>query len=122
VTVQDPSSSTGQVSRDLSAEGEIGVECYSGHTYAQEPRVVIWQGHRHAVAQVVARWRTPEGPTFQVRTETGEWFQLHYLESDDQWAIQPAPPGRELGSRGAEIIDFPSEGQRSRDKGEREPG
>jgi hypothetical protein len=64
------------------------VECYSGHTYAQEPRAVVWRGRRFAVDHVEARWRTPAGPAFSVRTETGERFELHYDELDDRWTIR----------------------------------
>lgn len=69
------------------------VECYSGHTYAQEPRAIIWQGRRYPVAQVERRWRSPEGPAFWVSTETGEQFQLHYHETARRWAIHLQTPG-----------------------------
>ena len=41
---------------------DLQVECYSGHTYAQEPRAFVWQGRRlpggpHRAA--VARTRRP---------------------------------------------------------------
>jgi aminotransferase len=65
------------------------VECYSGHTYAQEPRALTWEGHRYLVAEVEARWRTPDGPAFRVRTESGERFELHYYESADAWHLIP---------------------------------
>jgi hypothetical protein len=65
------------------------VECYSGHTYAQEPRAVYWQGRRYPVAQVEGRWRTPAGPAFRVQTESGTVFDLHYHELEDQWRILP---------------------------------
>ena len=69
------------------------VECYSGHTYAQEPRAIVWQGRRYSVAQVERRWRCPEGPAFWVSTETGERFQLQYHETRRHWAIQPQTTG-----------------------------
>jgi hypothetical protein len=67
------------------------VECYSGHTYAQEPRALVWEGQRYIVVQVEARWRTPEGPAFRVRTEAGERFDLHHHELEDRWAIADLP-------------------------------
>jgi len=67
---------------------ECNVECYSGHTYAQEPRVVVTvQGQRWPVAEVEQRSRTPAGLAFRVRTETGERLELHYSESDDRWTV-----------------------------------
>ncbi|MGD9047258.1 MAG: hypothetical protein PVF77_04345 [Anaerolineae bacterium] len=79
------------------AELETGrVECYSGHTYAQEPRAIVWHGRRYSVAQVERRWRCPEGPAFWVSAETGERFQLHYHEAARQWAIQLQTPGTNI--------------------------
>jgi hypothetical protein len=63
------------------------VECYSGHTYAQEPRVVVWQEQRHPVVRIEQRWRTPEGPSFRVRTESGAVFGLSYDELQDRWTV-----------------------------------
>ena len=65
------------------------VECYSGHTYPQEPRTVVWQGCRYPVTQIERRWRTPAGPAFRVETEPGISFELHYGEMKDTWTIHP---------------------------------
>lgn len=70
------------------------VECYSGHTYAQEPRVVVWQGRRYPVTEVEQRWRTPDGPAFRVRTKAGGHFDLHYHETNDRWMIASLPTYR----------------------------
>lgn len=64
-------------------------ECYSGDTYAQEPRVVVWEGKRLPVVSVERRWRTPEGPAFRVVTELDGVFDLLYVEADDWWRVQP---------------------------------
>ena len=69
--------------------GKDRVECYSGHTYAQEPRAILWQGRRYSVAQIERRWQSPDGPAFCVSVETGERFQLHYHEAARRWAIHP---------------------------------
>ena len=65
------------------------VECYSGYTYAQEPRAFVWQGQRYIVQTVEWTWRTPEGLYFRVRTEDDSRFELIYEETDDRWAISP---------------------------------
>ena len=67
---------------------EVAVECHSGHTYAGEPRVVVWQGQRHEVEAVVARWRLPEGPAFRILTGAGRLFDLYYDEGEDSWAAE----------------------------------
>ena len=64
------------------------VECYSGTTYAQEPRTVVWQGQRQAVSAVESRWRLPAGPAFRVRTEQGKRFELHYHQAEDDWSVR----------------------------------
>ncbi len=65
------------------------VECYSGYTYAQDPRAFIWRGQRHTVTHVERRWRAPAGPAFRVRTAGGHRFSLAYDESAAAWTIQP---------------------------------
>jgi hypothetical protein len=76
-------------------EGGV-VECYAGHTYAQEPRALVWEGQRYVVDGVEARWRTPDGPAFRVGTEGGKRFDLQYRESDDGWTIVSLPDDRLL--------------------------
>jgi hypothetical protein len=77
------------------------VECYSGHTYAQEPRALVWQGQRYQDVQVKDRWRTPEGPGFRVLTESGELFELHYHELKERWTIRALPNAHwEVGAGG----------------------
>jgi hypothetical protein len=67
---------------------EAAVECYSGHTFAQEPRAVIWEGHRYEVERVEQRWRTPEGPGFRVQVEEGITFDIRYYELEDRWSVR----------------------------------
>jgi hypothetical protein len=69
------------------SEEPARVECYSGHTYAQEPRAFVWQGQRYIVRTVEWAWRTPQGPCFRVRTEDDGRFELIYKEADERWAI-----------------------------------
>jgi len=66
---------------------EIIVECYSGHTYAQEPRAFVWQSRRHVVQKVERVWRTPEGPHFRVITNDGDRYELAYNEQADAWSL-----------------------------------
>ena len=70
---------------------ELIVECYSGHTYAQEPRAFIWQGRRHIVQKVERTWRTPEGPRFRVITDDGDSYELAYNEQADTWSLIHTP-------------------------------
>jgi len=73
----------------------IHAECYSGTTYAQEPRAFEWEGRRYEVARIVKRWRTPAGPGFRVEVAgisspnslISNPVDLTYLESIDQWTM-----------------------------------
>ncbi|OGO69893.1 MAG: hypothetical protein A2Z37_06535 [Chloroflexi bacterium RBG_19FT_COMBO_62_14] len=63
------------------------VECHSGGSYAERPIAFEWEDVRLLVAEVLGRWRYPEGFSFRVLTEDGRVFDLHHLESDDVWQI-----------------------------------
>ncbi|NPV85754.1 MAG: hypothetical protein HPY45_07065 [Anaerolineae bacterium] len=65
------------------------VECYSGYTYPDQPRAFCWQGLWQPVAQVLARWRTPDQYSFRVLTQDGTLFILSYNEVQDNWCIYP---------------------------------
>ena len=73
----------------------VQVECYSGHTYAQEHRAFEWRGARYEVVRVVKRWRTTTGPAFRVRvagitdhaSRITEPVDLFYLEAEDKWTM-----------------------------------
>jgi len=69
------------------ASEPVQVACYSGHSYAQEPRAFTRQGERHIVAAVERTWRTPSGPHFRVRTDDGSRFELAYDELADEWRM-----------------------------------
>ena len=63
------------------------VECHSGYTYAERPRMVIWQGTRLPVDRIEATWRDPDGKHFRVQTEQGV-LELIYYESEDHWELR----------------------------------
>ncbi len=73
----------------------VQVECYSGYTYAQEPRAFEWRGRRYEVKRIVKRWRTPEGPGFRVeiagisdlQPPISKLVELIYLEAEDTWTL-----------------------------------
>jgi hypothetical protein len=88
------------------------VECYSGHTYAQEPRSFTWQGRRFEVSKIQERWRSPHGHSFAVRTMTGDRFELHYDELQDNWMIHPLPVNYRPSADRAKILAFPPCGDR----------
>jgi hypothetical protein len=66
---------------------EAAVSCYSGYTFAQEPRAILWEGRRYEVERVEQRWRTPDGPGFRVEVEQGMSFDIQYHELEDRWSV-----------------------------------
>jgi len=74
------------------------VKCYSGDSYAQQPRSFFWEGKEYNVSAVIKQGYTPQGKQFLVQTPEGLWFNLEYMIEVDQWQIsqsyQPEPPRR----------------------------
>ena len=65
----------------------LKVSCYSGHTYAEEPRSFLWQGTEYEVEKIEKAWREPGERHFQVRTRDNKLFQLCYNETKEQWSL-----------------------------------
>ena len=64
----------------------VQVSCYSGHTYAERPESLIWQGLEHRVKQVEKEWQEPGARLFKVVTEDNRIFILSYNERGDEWS------------------------------------
>jgi hypothetical protein len=74
------------------------VECYSGHTYAQEPRTFWFANQRRSVTMVRKRWREHTGPCFQVLADDAHAYVLAYNETTDRWSVLAKANGREFSS------------------------
>jgi hypothetical protein len=66
---------------------DITVNCYSGHTYAQEPRSFLWEGVEYRVAEIVKMWREPGERHFLVKTGGNKSFQICYNEANTRWSL-----------------------------------
>ena len=64
----------------------VKVVCYSGHTYAERPASLIWQGIEHRVKQIEKEWQEPGARLFKVVTEDSRVFILSYNERGDEWS------------------------------------
>ena len=71
----------------MTASDDAMVECYSGHTYAQEPRAFSFGSARRTVMAIRKRWREPTGPCFRVLADDGAIYALAYDEAADQWHV-----------------------------------
>ena len=65
----------------------LEVNCYSGHTYAEEPRSFRWEGTEYEVAEIEKTWQEPGKKCFQVRTGDNKLFQLCYNEIQKDWSL-----------------------------------
>jgi len=63
------------------------VQCYSGHTYAQEPHAFSKGTEHHAITQIRKQWREPAGPCFAVLADDGATYLLAYDETTDNWHV-----------------------------------
>jgi len=65
----------------------LKVNCYSGHTYAEEPRSFLWEGIEYEIQEIEKAWQEPGKRYFRVRTEGNKPFQLCYSEVGKQWSL-----------------------------------
>jgi len=63
------------------------VFCRSDSDYAERPLALIWQGQRFEIIEILARWRTPEGRRFLVKTDDFMVFNLFYDENENSWQV-----------------------------------
>ena len=64
----------------------VQVTCYSGHTYAERPELLIWEGVEHKVKQIEKEWQEPGARLFKVVTKDSRVFILSYNERADEWS------------------------------------
>ena len=65
----------------------LTVNCYSGHTYAEEPRSFLWEGIDYEVVEIEKAWHEPGMRYFQVRTRDNKLFKLIYNEIEKRWSL-----------------------------------
>jgi hypothetical protein len=66
---------------------DITVTCYSGYTYAQEPRSFCWRGTDYEVKEIIKAWQEPEEWHFLVKTGDNKFFQLCYNSVKERWTL-----------------------------------
>lgn len=66
---------------------DLIVKCYSGHTYAEEPRSFEWGGVSYDVEEIERAWREPGERHFLVKTKDNKSFELCYNEAMERWSI-----------------------------------
>lgn len=71
----------------MNASSHTHVECYSGYTYAQEPRSFVLGDEQRTIKDICRRWREPTGPCFEVLADDGIMYLLRYDEATDTWHV-----------------------------------
>jgi len=66
----------------------ITVKCYSGHTYAEEPRSFEWEGVEYEVEEITRAWREPGERHFLIRVGGNKLFEICYNEANGRWSIK----------------------------------
>lgn len=65
----------------------ITVKCYSGYTYAEEPRSFQWGGVEYEVEEIERAWQEPGERHFLVKTGDKKLFELCYNEAEERWSL-----------------------------------
>lgn len=65
----------------------LEVKCYSGYTYAEEPRSFLWEGVEYRVEVIDKAWLEPGKRCFQVRIADNKRFRLCYNEAEKRWSL-----------------------------------
>jgi hypothetical protein len=58
-----------------------------GHTFAERPESLTWQGIEHNVKRIEKEWQEPGARLFKVFTEDRRVFILSYNERGDEWSV-----------------------------------
>ena len=66
---------------------KLKVNCYSGHTYAEEPRSFLLEGKEYEVMEIEKSRQEPGKRHFQVRTKDNKLFKLCYNEMRKEWSL-----------------------------------
>jgi hypothetical protein len=64
----------------------VQVTCYSGHTYAERPESLTWEGIVYKVKRIEKEWQEPGARLFKVLTGDSRFFILSYNERGDEWS------------------------------------
>ena len=69
----------------------VEVDCYSGTSYAERPKALIWQGQKIKVTQIFSSRFTPGSKVFEVILENGWTLTLQYIIQADHWTASGLP-------------------------------
>ena len=64
---------------------DVRVECYAGYQAEETPRRLLFTDRNVGVAEVVTRWRTPQGRGFRCRGDDGVLYILPQDDRSGRW-------------------------------------
>jgi len=85
----------------MNSSGSATVVCYSGHTYAQEPRAFSQGTEHHTITEIRRQWREPTGPRFEVLADDGVTYLLAYDETTNHWQVSRQRHHPQTGNSGS---------------------
>jgi hypothetical protein len=69
----------------------VEVDCYSGASYGERPKAIIWHSTKIVVSQVLSSQLSPDGKVFEVKLENGWTVTLRYFSQIDHWTASGLP-------------------------------
>jgi hypothetical protein len=69
------------------AQSNVHVEAYAGYKSEETPRAFTYEGVRHEVRDIIARWYTETHACFRIRTSDGHRFVLRYDQNEQVWEL-----------------------------------
>ena len=64
------------------------VECYSGHTLHERPKVIYLDDRKLSVVRLEDRWLGPDHTYYKVLVDDGNTYLLRYDRETDSWAME----------------------------------
>lgn len=64
---------------------DFQVECYAGYRADESPRVLIIQGQRHQVTDILQQWQEPGRRCFKLRLSSGDEYLVCYDVATASW-------------------------------------
>ena len=88
IRVDDNPSHSRQTADSDGMEPVRRVECYSGYTLHERPKVIHLEDKRLFVLEMKDRWFGPDHTYFKVLADDGNTYLLRYDRTCDEWAME----------------------------------
>lgn len=66
---------------------EVHVECYAGHRGEETPRIILFDGRRVEITEVLDQWLSPDHRYFKVSGSDGALYILRHDVPGQCWTV-----------------------------------